>query len=80
MAHSEEDKQKAIEALKEAATMFGTMHRLSIKAGVAPSRMYEVLAGKRNISPTIALRLEKATEGKVTRHQLCPNCSWELYP
>lgn len=74
------DEQACISALREAGELFGTIHSLSLKAGVTPNRMYEVLAGKRKISPMIALRIEKATKGRVTRERLCPTCDWDLYP
>jgi DNA-binding transcriptional regulator YdaS (Cro superfamily) len=42
-----------------------------------PAYLYQCLTGRRNMGPVEAVRVEKATKGKLRRWDLCPG-NWHL--
>ena len=61
-----------MQALKQAIEQVGGVRRLSVVADIAPQTIYSWLAGTRRMSPEMALRVERATGGHVTRRDLLP--------
>lgn len=51
--------------------------RLAAACGIAEQYLYQVLTGRRECGPEIAVRIEKATYGAVMRWDLRPN-DWHL--
>lgn len=53
--------------------MLGSQQQLAEASGASPQAVSFWVAGERTISPAYALRVEKATDGKVTRYDLRPD-------
>lgn len=54
----------------------GGKKRLAISLGVAPSYLSRLISGDRAITAERALKVEQATGGAVTRHDLRPDIDW----
>jgi len=68
------NKQKSIEALKKAIKICGTQSALAKECGVRQQSVYQWL--QYGVPAHRILQIEKATGGKVSRHELDPF----LYP
>lgn len=51
----------------------GTQQSLAEKAGITQAGVHWLLSGEGKIAPETALKIESATEGRVTRYQLRPD-------
>lgn len=51
----------------------GEQRRLANALGISPTWMNLVVSGKRDCSPELALAIEQATNGQVTRAELRPD-------
>lgn len=59
--------------LKEYLSTYGSIAALSVKLGISRTWM-SLLANERQIpSAALAVKIEKATQGKITRQQLRPD-------
>ena len=61
-----------MQALERAVEQMGGVRRLAAAADIAPATIYSWLSGSRRMSPRLALRVERATKGAVSRKQLLP--------
>jgi DNA-binding transcriptional regulator YdaS (Cro superfamily) len=61
-----------MDALKRAIEQTGGVRRLAAAADIAPATIYSWLSGDRRMSARLAVRVERATQGRVTRKQLLP--------
>ena len=60
------------DAINKAIIYTGSQKNLAKACGVNPSSVSHWLAGNRKMNPIYAKRMEKATDGLVTRAELCP--------
>lgn len=58
-------------------THFGTQKGVADALGVDQSTVSGWLNGKFGMSPALAAKAEKVTEGAFSREDLCPNFPWE---
>lgn len=68
------------EAVNRACKLVGGVGRLATLVGVAPPTVTQWTNGARPVSPKKAVRIEVATDGRVTRQQLCPDDWHEIWP
>lgn len=59
-------------ALEKAVEIVGSQARLAAKTGVTPQFICQLLKGSRPIPASFALKIEAATDGQVSKNQLCP--------
>ncbi|WP_421722398.1 transcriptional regulator [Alloalcanivorax xenomutans] len=65
------------DAVSRAAEIVGSKAELARVAGVKPPTVHQWLTGERPVPPARAAKIEVATDGAVTRRDLCPNFPWE---
>lgn len=53
---------------------------LAVKLGVSSARLSHLCSGFRKPSPQLAISIEKATDGQVTRKDLRPNDWKDIWP
>jgi DNA-binding transcriptional regulator YdaS (Cro superfamily) len=68
------------EALKEAIKVMGSQAALARAVGKQQGHVWFWLKEAKKLSPSIAIKIEHATDGKVSRHDLCPELSPEFKP
>lgn len=61
-----------VEALREAITECGGQSGLAKAVGKEQGHVWFWLKRAKKISPEIAIKIERATKGKVARDRLCP--------
>lgn len=64
-------------AYQELVKHFGTQTQTAQELKVDQSAVSGWVRGAFKMSPVIAVRAERATDGKFTRQQLCPDFPWE---
>jgi len=53
----------------------GTIPKLAKEIGVTPEALWLIYHGRRNPSPSLAIKIEKATKDQVSRYDLLDNAS-----
>lgn len=61
------------ELLKEAVKEAGSQAKFAEAVGLSQQGVSFLLKSAKGISPLTAIKIEKATNGKITRQQLCPD-------
>jgi DNA-binding transcriptional regulator YdaS (Cro superfamily) len=67
-------------ALVEAINIAGSQAKLAKAIGKQQGHVWFWLKEAKKISPSIAIKIEQATDGKVSRARLCPELSPEYRP
>jgi DNA-binding transcriptional regulator YdaS (Cro superfamily) len=62
--------------IQKAIDLIGTQAALGVKAGVSQQHISRLLGERQRITAETAIRIERATDGAVSRHDLRP----DLYP
>jgi DNA-binding transcriptional regulator YdaS (Cro superfamily) len=65
------------EAVDKAASILGSQAALAAHLNIEPPTVNQWITGRRPVPPARAVEIEKATNGKVKRHELCPGFPWE---
>jgi DNA-binding transcriptional regulator YdaS (Cro superfamily) len=72
--------QPHVPALREAIKVMGNQTALAKAIGKEQGHIWFWLKRAQKIPPTIAIKIEQATDGKVSRDRLCPELSPEYQP
>jgi DNA-binding transcriptional regulator YdaS (Cro superfamily) len=67
-------------ALKEAIKVMGSQAALAEAIGKKQGHIWFWLHEAKKLSPSIAIKIEQATDGRVSRTRLCPELSPEFQP
>lgn len=67
-----------MEPVRKAVKIVGTQARLAALVGVTPQFVHQWVCGKRPVPANLCGRIERATEGRVTRAQLRPDIFGDL--
>jgi DNA-binding transcriptional regulator YdaS (Cro superfamily) len=54
--------------------------RIAEKVGIGADYLYQCMTGKRDIDPTEAIRIERETEGEVSRFDVCTKRGAQIWP
>ena len=65
------------DAVAKAARIVGSKAELARAAGVKPPTVHQWLNDERPVPPARAIQIERATAGRVSRRDLCPDFPWE---
>jgi DNA-binding transcriptional regulator YdaS (Cro superfamily) len=65
------------EAVEKAAKMLGSQAALAAQLGVEPPTVNQWTTGRRPVPAPRAIEIEQATNGGVSRHDLCPDFPWD---
>lgn len=68
------------EAVDRACKLVGGVGKLATLVGVAPPTVTQWCNGSRPVSPKKAVRIESATDRRVTRQQIFPDDWHEIWP
>ena len=68
---------KKNKAIDKAAEIIGNKAKLARTLHVSPTAVTQWSKGLRSVPPIRAVEIEKATNGKVKRKDLCPNFPWD---
>ena len=68
-----------VEAIRKAIELCGGNRKLSIKAGVSYPAIIEWKSGRISPNPLSCIKIEAATEGKVTRRDILPDYPWDRF-
>lgn len=68
------------EAINRACEMVGGVGKLAALVGVAPPTVTQWCKGSRPVPPRKAVRIESATERRVTRQDMFPHDYHEIWP
>jgi len=68
--------KNVIDSVNRAIEIAGSTSDLAEKCGVTRAAIYNWRSGYRLPCPQNAIKIEKATDGKVTRSELCPSINW----
>lgn len=73
---TKEEKLISMDALCKAVDLLGNQRRLALKVGISSSAV--TCWFQKNKIPTLstAIKIERATEGKVTRKDIRPDIDW----
>lgn len=59
--------------IREAIEHFGTQEEMAAATGFCQSLISQLLNNRKSVSPTVAVAIERATNGAVTKEMLCPD-------
>jgi DNA-binding transcriptional regulator YdaS (Cro superfamily) len=65
------------EAVGKAAKVLGSQAALAAQLGVEPPTVNQWFNGKRPVPRARAIEIEQATNGGVSRRDLCPDFPWD---
>jgi len=68
-----------VEAVKKAAALCGSTSKLAIAAEVNYGSAFKWVHGKSVPSPLSCVKIEKATDGRVTREDIRPDFDWKKF-
>lgn len=68
---------KPAEEIKKAAEILGGKQKLAIEIGVAYKTVLDWCSRRSGINVTNALKIEKATDGKVKARDILPDFPWD---
>ena len=67
------------DAIKQAIAMFGSMEKLAAAIKGTHMSVFKWAHGKAVPSPLSCMKIEKATQGRVTKEQIRPHFDWENF-
>ncbi len=65
------------EAVKKASELVGGRQNLAIKVGVSYKTLLDWTSGRSGMTVINAIKIEKITEGQITKKDLLPDFPWE---
>lgn len=66
------------EGIALAAEELGGQTELAKGLGIAPAYLWQLMHGKRQVSETIAIKIEELTAGKVRAEKVRPDVPWHV--
>lgn len=67
------------DAIKQAVVMLGSMEKLAVAIRGTNMSVFKWVHGQAVPSPLSCMKIEKATQGRITKEQIRPHFDWENF-